>query len=50
MNCLGGEDPFLPRLQPMQNTVDAYSFSSSAEEYTDVYCIPFPDVTLTLNP
>ena len=49
-NCLTGDDPFIPRLQPMQNTVDAYSFSSSAEEYTDAYCIPFPNVTLTLNP
>jgi len=50
MNCLAGDDPWLPRLQPQPNTVDAYSFSSSAEEYTDIYCIPFPNVTLTLNP
>lgn len=50
MNCLIGDDPFIPRLQPLPNTVDAYSFSSSAEEYIDTYCIPFPTVTLTLNP
>ena len=49
-NCLTGDDPWISRLQPKQNTVDAYSFSSSAEEYTDIYCIPFPDVKLTLNP
>lgn len=50
MNCLGGDDPFIPRIQPKQNTVDAYSFSSSADEFVDTYCIPFPSVTLTLNP
>jgi len=49
-NCLTGDDPWLSRIQPMQTTVDAYSFSSTAQEYTDTYCIPFPTVQLTLNP
>ena len=50
MNCLAGDDPFIPRLQPLPDTVDAYTFSSTAEEYIGTYCIPFPNVTLTLNP
>jgi len=50
MNCLGGDDPWLPRLQPKQNTVDAYSFSSTVERYFDTFCVPFPTVTITLNP
>lgn len=49
-DCLSGYDPFVPRLKPKPNTVDAYSFSSSANEFNDTYCIPFPTVSLTLNP
>ncbi len=50
MNCISGDDPWLARLQPQPNTVDAYSFSSTADEYSEAYCIPFPTITITLNP
>jgi len=49
-NCLTGQDPWLSRIQPKESTVDAYSFSSTADEFIDTYCIPFPTVQLTLNP
>ena len=51
-SCIAGEDPIIMPYQNRGPTVDAYSFSQSINYLTGNYriCVPFPPVTVTLNP
>lgn len=51
-SCIGGEDPIVMPYQARGPTVDAYSFNQSINYLTGNYriCVPFPTVTVTLNP
>jgi hypothetical protein len=51
-SCIAGEDPIVMPYQNRGPTVDAYSFSQSINYLTGNYriCVPFPPVTVTLNP
>jgi hypothetical protein len=48
--CVDGWDPVIDVHQQKQSNVTAYTFYSTSVPYEELYCIPFPTVTITLNP
>jgi len=48
--CVDGWDPVIDVHQQKQSNVTAYTFYSTSVPYAELYCIPFPNVTITLNP